>query len=305
MEVQFMSIVVLGTVALDSIKTPAGLRKNLLGGSAAHFAMSANFFTKVHLAGVIGRDFPEQHIEFLKHRNINLDALTRQKGKTFKWQGEYKKEDLNTALTLNTELGVLASSFPVLSKQQLRMKNVFLANYAPDLQERFLKEIGSAQFVGLDTMNLWINTQVKSVKKLLKQVNIVIVNETEAKQLSGQNNLMAAAKFLYALGPQMVIIKKGEHGALFYSNTLTCILPAYPVENVVDPTGAGDTFAGGVMGYITKSRKLNASVLRRALGYGIIFSSFNVQDFGLKRTAVLETNDVRQRMAKFKELLRF
>ncbi|WP_457571847.1 PfkB family carbohydrate kinase [Desulfovulcanus sp.] len=300
-----MSLVVMGTVALDSLKTPYGLKKDLLGGSAAHFSMSARHFTNVHLCAVIGEDFPKKHISFLKNKNINTDSLLIKKGKTFRWSGEYKPHDLNTAVTLNTTLGVIVESTPTVNARQKNIDNVFLANYDPDIQLEFLNSLNSPKFVGMDTMNLWINIKKKSVAKLMKKVHLVIVNDAEARDFTGQKNLLKAAKSLLCHGPKMVIIKKGEHGGIFYSKNHLFALPAYPLEEVIDPTGAGDTFAGGVMGYLAKSKKINSKTLIKALSYATIFSSFNVQGFGMDKTKNLTLAKVNERIKIFREFFRF
>jgi len=209
-----MSIVVLGTVALDSVKTPFGKRKELLGGSAAHFSMAARLFVKVNLIAIVGSDFPKRHIGFLRKKGINLSSLTIDKGKTFRWEGEYKG-DLNSALTLNTELGVLSVFKPQVSEEQRKIENLFLANVDPEIQEHLLKKMHSTKLVGLDSMNYWINTKRKGLIKLLRQIDIYVANDQEARDLSGQANLIKAAKRLCSFGPKMVLIKKGEHGVLF------------------------------------------------------------------------------------------
>ena len=300
-----MSLVVMGTVALDSLKTPYGTKKDLLGGSAAHFSMSARHFTNVHLCAVIGQDFPKKHITFLKSKKINTDSLLTKKGKTFRWRGEYKPHDLNTAVTLNTTLGVIVESTPTINTRQKKIDNVFLANYDPDIQLKFLNSLNKPKFVGMDTMNLWINIKKKSVAKLMKKVHLVIVNDAEARDFTGEKNILKAAKALLSYGLKMVIIKKGEHGGIFYSKNHLFALPAYPLEEVIDPTGAGDTFAGGVMGFLAKSKKINSKTLIKALSYATIFSSFNVQGFGMDKTKDLTLSKVNQRLKVFKEFFNF
>ncbi|MBI4845382.1 MAG: sugar kinase [Candidatus Omnitrophica bacterium] len=300
-----MSIVVLGTVAFDSVKTPSGVKENLLGGSAAHFSASASFFTEVNLAAVVGEDFPQKHIDFFKSKKIILSALTREKGCTFRWQGEYKKNDMNSACTLHTELGVITKCLPRLENAQKNIKNVFLANYDPDLQMGFLKTMKNPQFVGMDTMNLWIHNKRKPLAGVLKKADLLFTNDTEARDLSGENNIISAAKCLCSSGPKMVIIKKGEHGAFFYSKNFSFILPAFPVENVIDPTGAGDTFAGGVMGFISKCSKITQENMKKALAYGTIISSFNVEGFGLEVTGALKFKDVEKRLKIYKNFFIF
>ncbi len=290
-----MSLVVLGTVALDHVKTPSGSKKDMLGGSAAHFAMSARLFTEVHLVAVVGRDFPERHLDFLRRKGIDLTSLKTAKDKTFRWRGEYKKEDLNTALTLATELGVLQNYVPEVADHQRHMPNVFLANCDPDLQMELLSHLKNPRLIGLDSMNLWITHKRRSLRRLMKMVHLFVANDGEARALTGEHNLIAAAKGLRWMRPQMIVIKKGEHGVLFYSDRFMFSFPAYPVEKVVDPTGAGDTFAGGLMGYLSKARKADERSLRKALLYATTVASFNVQGFGMAVTASLTIREVEQR----------
>jgi len=297
-----LSILVLGTVALDTVKTPFGSRIHMLGGSAAHFSMSARLFTNVNLVAIIGEDFPQRHINFLRRKGISLTSLIKEKGATFKWEGEYKG-DLNTALTLNTELGVLSAFRPYVSEEEKNIKYIFLANVDPDIQRHLLKSMRAPHFVGLDSMNFWINNKRSSLLKLLKEVNIYVANDSEARALAGETNLIKAAKRLRSLGPRMVLIKKGEHGLLFYSDKFIFSLPAYPTEKVVDPTGAGDTFAGGFMGYLAKQKKINALNIRKALAYGTVAASFNVEDFGMDKTSRLTLGTLEKRMAKFRRLI--
>ena len=291
-----MSLIVLGTVALDHVKTPSGDKKDMLGGSAAHFAMSARLFTDVHLVAVVGKDFPQKHLEFLRRKGVDLSSLQIGKGKTFRWKGEYKKGDLNTALTLATELGVLQDYVPQLMDHQKYLPNVFLANIDPDVQIHLLKTLSKPQLIGLDSMNLWINIKPKSLRQLMKQVHLFVANDGEARALTGETNLIMAAKRLRAMGPKMVVVKKGEHGVLFYSDKLMFSFPAYPVDKVVDPTGAGDTFAGGLMGYLSRARKIDEKALRKALLYATTVASFNVQGFGMAKTASLTMREVDARM---------
>ena len=300
-----MSIIVLGTVALDTVKTPFGKRKELLGGSAAHFSMAARLFSKVNLIAIVGNDFPKKHIAFLKSKRLNLSSLIIDKGKTFRWEGEYKG-DLNCALTLNTELGVLSVFKPQISEAQRKIENIFLANVDPDTQEHLLRKMHSPKLIGLDSMNYWINTKRKELIKLLKHIDIYVANDQESRDLSGESNLIKAAKRLSGFGPKMVLIKKGEHGVLFYTASgFIFSLPAYPVEKVIDPTGAGDTFAGGFMGYLAKAGKITSVTIKKALAYGTVAASFNVEDFGLSRTSQLTRGDLEKRLIKFKDCFSF
>lgn len=299
-----MSILVLGTVALDSVKTPYGVKKHMLGGSAAHFSMSCRLFTNVNLVAIIGEDFPGKYIDFLHTKGIILTSLIKERGKTFKWEGEYKG-DLNTALTLNTELGVLSAFRPCICDEQRKIKYVFLANVDPDIQRHLLESMHSPSLVGLDSMNYWIHNKRSALLRLLKKVNIYVANDQEARSLSGESNLVKAAKALSSYGPKMILIKKGEHGVIFYSDKFIFSIPAYPTDKVIDPTGAGDTFAGGFMGYLTRAKKINAETLKKAIAYGTIAASFNVEDFGLNRTAELTLKDLEHRIAKFRKYILF
>ena len=299
-----MSIIVLGTVALDTVKTPFGSRKHMLGGSAAHFSMSARLFTDVNLVAIIGEDFPAEYINFLRRKGVNLTSLIKESGKTFKWEGEYKG-DLNAALTLNTELGVLTAFRPKVSEEQKKIKHIFLANVDPDIQRHLLESIHSPALVGLDSMNYWIHHKRAALLRLLKRVDIYVANDQEAKVLSGEDNLIKAARCLYSRGPKMILIKKGEHGVLFFSDKFIFSIPAYPTDKVIDPTGAGDTFAGGFMGYLARVRKINAQSLKKAIAYGTVAASFNIEDFGLNRTARLSLKDLERRLSRFRKSILF
>lgn len=293
-----MSLITLGTVALDNIKTTSGLKRELMGGSAAHFAMSASLFTKVHLVSVIGGDFPARHIQLLKRKGVDLTSVIKCEGKTFQWNGEYKKGDYNTAITLSTELGVLTSYVPQVTSDQRSISNIFLANFDPNVQMKFLKLMRNPKFVGLDSMNLWISNMRQAVLKLMKKTNLFVLNDGEAGQISGETNLIKAAKRLRKMGPELIVIKKGEHGVLFYCDRFMFAFPAYPVDHVVDPTGAGDTFAGGLMGYLSKAKKVNETTLRKAVIYATTLASFNVEGFGAAKTASLTMAQVNARMKK-------
>lgn len=291
-----MSLMVLGTVALDNVKTPSGVKRDLLGGSAAHFSMSARLFTDVHLVAVIGKDFPKKHIKFLRGKGIQLNSLSEGEGKTFRWEGEYRQEDMNSALTIATELGVLASFVPEVARHHRDIPNIFLANIDPDIQMGLLKVMRTPKLIGLDSMNLWINHKKQSLLKLMKKVDLFVANDGEARALTGEHNLIRAAKALRRLGPELIVVKKGEHGVLFFSDQVKFSFPAYPVERVVDPTGAGDTFAGGLMGYLSKVKKINEKTLKAAVIYGTALASFNVEGFGMSKTARLTLPMVHQRM---------
>ncbi|MCX7927350.1 MAG: PfkB family carbohydrate kinase [Candidatus Omnitrophica bacterium] len=299
-----MSIVVLGTVALDTVKTPYGFRQKMLGGSAAHFSMSARLFTTVHLVAIVGKDFPTEYIAFLEKKGVVLDSLIRSAGKTFHWHGEYQG-DMNVAYTKRTELGVLVEFCPQLISYQRKIKNVFLANIDPDLQTRLLECMEKPRLVGLDSMNCWIHNKRKSLLKLLKKVDIFVANDQEARALSGQHNLLKAAKWIRQRGVPLVLVKKGEHGVLFYSDEGIFSIPAYPTDCVIDPTGAGDTFAGGFMGYLSTQKRFKSQQIKQALVYGTIAASFNVEGFGMERTAELTMSDLHRRLAEFRKIVVF
>jgi len=299
-----MSLIVLGTVALDTVRTPFGFRRRMLGGSAAHFSMAARLFTKVNLVAIIGRDFPQEYINFLDKKGIILTSLIRAEGATFKWSGEYKR-DLNAALTLSTELGVLSAFKPKISEDQKRIKHIFLANVDPDIQRHLLAHMRTPELVALDSMNYWIKHKRQSLLRLLKEVDIYVANDQEARDLSGEANLIKAAQYLYSRGPEMVLIKKGEHGVLLYCSKFIFSIPAYPTDKVVDPTGAGDTFAGGFMGYLAKVKKINQVNLKKAVAYGTVAASFNVEAFGLQRTSRLKLKDLERRLSRFRKCILF
>ena len=292
----------MGTVALDTVKTPRGKRRNMLGGSAAHLAMEARFFTPVNLVAVGGKDFPLSHIDFLRRKGLILTSLKKESGRTFRWEGEYKG-DMNAALTLNTELGVLSAFHPELSDEEKRMKYIFLANLDPDIQSRLLDSIHSPKLVALDSMNYWIRHKRRPLLGLLKRVDIFVANDAEARELSGKHSLLDAARKLRRFGPKMILIKKGEHGVLFYADNLCFSLPAYPVTKLVDPTGAGDSFAGGFIGYLTKVKTINKQAIKKAIAYGTVIASFNVEGFGLERTAELTFKEIGARLKSYRRNL--
>lgn len=299
-----MSLITLGTVALDNIKTVSGTKRTLMGGSAAHFAMSARLFTKVYLVSVIGEDFPSRHIQLLRRKGINLDSVIEREGKTFQWKGEYKVGDYNIAITHATELGVLANYVPQVTYNQLNIPNIFLANLGPDVQMKFLKLMRNPRFVGLDSMNLWISNMRQLVLRVMKKVDLFVLNDGEAGMLTGETNMIKAAKQLRKMGPKLIVIKKGEHGVLFYCDRFMFAFPAYPVDHVVDPTGAGDTFAGGLMGYLSKVNKVNETVLRKAVIYATTVASYNVEGFGVAKTSSLTMAQVNARMNRLKKFIK-
>jgi sugar/nucleoside kinase (ribokinase family) len=294
-----MSLLVSGTVALDNVKTPLGEKRLMLGGSASHFCMSASLFTKVSLSGVIGQDFPSAHIELFKRKKVDLSSLMRLPGKTFQWDGEYKKGDLNSAITLATELGVLGGFKPCIALAQRRLPYVFLANDDPQIQAQVLDQMIRPRFVGLDSMNLWITHKRKELLELIKKVDLFVANDREAFMLSGEDNLIKAAKYLRQLGPALIVIKKGEHGVLFDGAPGRFAFPSFPVEEVVDPTGAGDTFAGGLMGFLAQAKKIDLATLKKGICYATVLASFNVEGFGVQTTSRLTKAMIQKRLKHF------
>lgn len=297
-----MNILALGTIALDTIKTPSGKRTDILGGSACHFAMAARHFIKVSLVSVVGQDFPKAYRDFLKKKGFDLHSVTVLRGHTFIWKGEYKK-DFNVAITRRTELGVLPRFKPRLSAHQKNIKTVFLANLDPDIQACLLGQMHNPRLVALDSMNYWIRHKPKSLKRLMKKVDIYFCNDAEAKSLTKEHNLFKAAEALRKFGPRIVIIKKGEHGVLLSCDNAKMNLPAYPVKKLVDPTGAGDSFAGGFLGYLARRKRISLDNLKKALVYGTVIASFNVEKFGTERTARLNTKEINQRVSEFKRII--
>lgn len=299
-----MSILVVGSVALDSIQTPFGKKDEILGGSATYFSLAASFFDKVNIIATVGEDFPKKHLQLLKSKKIGTDGIVIKKGKTFRWEGRYEY-DMNVAHTLATHLNVFQDFSPEIPNNLRNSKLLFLANIDPDLQDSVLRQMNKPKLIACDSMNHWISNKKKSLEKFLHKVDIFFLNDAEARQFSGEANLLKAAKAIVAKGPKSVIIKKGEHGVIYYSKKEHFIAPAYPLEDVYDPTGAGDTFAGGVMGYIGKSGKINDAVIRKGLVYGSILASFVVQDFSVDRLLKISLADINKRYLNFKKLTRF
>lgn len=298
------NILVVGSVALDTIKTPHSRCEEVLGGSATFFSLSARIFSGVNLVAVVGRDFPEKYLKLFREKGIDIRGLEVTEGETFRWEGEYEW-DFNSAKTLATHLNVFSSFNPKLPEEYKHSKYVFLANIDPEIQERVLKQVKNPKLVACDTMNLWINSKKKQLTRFLKKVDILFLNDGEARQLSGENNLLKAAKTIFKFGPKRIIIKKGEHGAMLFSKNSVFCVPAFLLEEVYDPTGAGDTFAGGVMGYLSSHDSLSDEALRRALVHGNIMATFAVEDFGPWRLVSLTRPEVEKRLKQFKQLTYF
>jgi len=297
-----MSILVVGSVGLDSVETPAGKIENALGGSAIYFSTAASFFfNSIRLVAVTGDDFPQEHLDFLRSRGVDLEGLERiQGGKTFRWGGRYT-DDLNSAVTLFTDLNVYGDFNPKLPDAYKNTPYVFLANINPELQLSVLQQVIEPQLIVCDTMNLWINNSRDALMRTLSKVDILILNDGEARLLTGENNLIRAAKKILAYGPERVVIKKGEHGAISLTDSTFFFTPAYPLEHVVDATGAGDSFAGGFLGYLASVDDASEESIRKAVIYGTVIASFNVEDFSLNRQRTLTRAEVDRRYHQLQE----
>lgn len=299
-----MGIVVVGTVAFDTVETPFGRGENVLGGSATYFSTSASFFTDVSLVAVVGEDFPAEHVNFLQSRSIDTAGLQRIPGKTFHWSGRYGF-DLNEAQTLDTHLNVLSDFQPNLPESYREAEFLFLANIDPDLQMQVLEQVRKPRLVACDTMNFWISSKPEALKKVLQKVDIVVINEGEARQFTGEPNIVKAARQIIALGCKRLVIKRGEYGVLMFTADSVFAAPAYPLEQVFDPTGAGDTFAGGFMGYLANTGDLSEEGVRQAIIIGSVMASFNVEDFSLDRMKRLEYKEIEARFKSFRSLTSF
>jgi sugar/nucleoside kinase (ribokinase family) len=300
-----MSLVVVGSVAIDNVETPTARRNGLLGGSATHFSVAASHFTPVRLVGVVGEDWPEEHTEFLRSRGIDTAGLqVVPSGKTFTWTGKYEP-NMNDRETLEVELNVFGEFDPELPESYRRAKYVFLANGVPKVQLKVLSQVPGRRLAVADTMDLWIQTQRDDLEELLRQLDGLVLNDAEAKLITDTENLVLAGHQVREMGPKFVVIKKGEHGAMFFSEHETYVLPAYPTERVVDPTGAGDSFAGGMMGYLAENDSFDPKSLKTAMAYGIVTASFNVEDFGLFRMKEIGRQEIEKRFAEYKRMLSF
>ncbi|OQX94881.1 sugar kinase [candidate division KSB1 bacterium 4572_119] len=293
-----MSVLVVGSVALDSVETPHGKVDDALGGSATFFSAAASHFTDVSVVAVVGDDFPFQEIEFLKKRSVNFDGLVQKPGKTFRWGGKYLS-DMNQRETLFTHLNVFEEFDPELPEKYKSIPYIFLANIHPQLQLKVLNQIQNPKLVVLDTMNFWIEGTPDALIEVLKKVNILIINDSEVRLLSGENNIFSGAKKILEMGPNILVVKKGEHGALLISNGSYFWAPAFPLEKLQDPTGAGDTFAGGFVGYLAKSGYVCDKNLRRAVIYGSTLASFCVEKFSLDRLKEINKNEIDERYQQF------
>ncbi|MHB1033511.1 MAG: PfkB family carbohydrate kinase [Pirellulales bacterium] len=300
-----MPLVVVGSVALDCVETPTERRENVLGGSAVYFSYAASYFSRVRLVGAVGDDWPAEHTALLQSRRIDTAGLEVVPGaKTFRWRGKYLT-DMNSRETLEVHLNVFEKFDPVLPESFRRCPYLFLANGSPRLQIKVLEQVTGATLVVADTMDLYINTQRDDLLEVLKRIDGLVLNDSEAKFLTGDENLVRAGHKVREMGPRFVVIKKGEHGAMFFSKHETYVLPAFPTPNVVDPTGAGDSFAGGMMGYLAERGNFEPKTLKEAMAYGILVASFNVEDFSLDRMKQIEREDLEHRMEQYRQMLSF
>ncbi|MGH9740117.1 MAG: PfkB family carbohydrate kinase [Candidatus Acidiferrales bacterium] len=300
-----MSLLVVGSVAFDAIETPFGKVDRTLGGAASYFALAASHFDPVRIVAIVGEDFTDKERAVFKGRKIDLSGLERAAGKSFFWSGRYS-QNMNERTTLATELNVFADFKPTLPETYLDTKYVFLGNIQPGLQRSVLKQLkGKPRIVGLDTMNYWIEGSNAQLRETLKCVDILTINDDETRQLTGEHNLFRASRHVFKLGPKILIIKRGEHGALMVHPKFVFSVPAFPLEEVHDPTGAGDTFAGGFMGYLAKAGNMNERNLRRAMVYGSVLASFTVEKFGVERLAKVTAKEINARARKFAKLTTF
>jgi cytidine kinase len=300
-----MSLLVTGSIGIDTVEAPSGKKENQIGGSAIYFAYAASFFTPVRLVGVVGEDCPPAYFRIFDGRDVDTSGLEVRKGsKTFRWHGSYLK-DLNEALTVKVDLNVLAESAPKIPAGFSDSQYVFLANTHPILQQQMVDCLKSPRLIVADTMNLWIQNEQAELRKLLSRIHGLVLNDGEARLLTGKKNLVLAALDVLKMGPKFVVIKKGEHGCLMVSDRDTFVLPAYPADQVVDPTGAGDSFAGGMMGYLATQGMLTAPTLKRALAYGTILGSFAIGDFSLEGLKKITREDIDDRWSIFKQAMSF
>lgn len=298
-----MAVAVVGSVALDTVDTPAGRNVDGLGGAATFFSLAAANYTDVHLVGVVGKDFPEEHVALLESKNINLDGLERADGKTFRWTGHYH-DDINFRDTLDTQLNVFENFHPKLPEAARNAKYLFLGNIHPALQLEVLEQ-ANAEFVALDTMNLWINETPEELKRVLKRIDAIVINDLEVVDLTGEHNLVRGAEAIRDLGPRIVAIKKGEHGCLLFEGDRVFSAPALPMKTVVDPTGAGDTFAGGFLGYIAREDSTDFATLRRAVIHGSVVASHTCEEFGAAGLAAVDKEAIAKRYETFARLAEF
>jgi len=300
-----MSLLVTGSIGIDTVETPFGKRDDVLGGSAIYFSYAASFFTPVRLVGVVGEDAPASAFDVFKGRDVDTSGLEVRKGsKTFRWHGSFVK-DMNEAVTVEVDLNVLAERAPAIPPRFVDSKYVFLANTHPALQQQMLASLSAPKLVVADTMNLWITTERPELAKLLKQIHGLVLNDGEARLLTEKKNLIDAGRAVLAMGPKFVVIKKGEHGSLLFTGDEVFTLPAYPTEKVVDPTGAGDSFAGGMMGYLSTQGSFSPPTIKRALAFGTVVATYTISDFSLGGLQSTSREAIDGRFAAFKNAMSF
>jgi len=299
-----MSLLVVGSVALDTVETPFGRTEDALGGSAVYFSASASLFAPVKLVGVVGDDYPVEKLDFLAERGVDLSGLVRKTGESFRWSGEYRF-DMNSAKTLDTRLGVFAEFKPHIPQSFRTAECVLLANIDPVLQLEVLDQVDDPQFVACDTMNFWIESKRDELLKLLERVDLLFANDAEVRQLSRETNLARAGRWIQRHGPKYVVIKKGEHGAILFTPDSVFFAPGYPLEEVFDPTGAGDCFAGGFMGYLTRCESMSETEMRRAMIFGSAMGSFAVERFSVERLRNLTHPEIEERVRQFRQMTDF
>jgi sugar/nucleoside kinase (ribokinase family) len=300
-----MPLLVVGSIGIDTIEAPTGVATDVLGGAATYFSYAASFFTPVRLVGVVGDDFPAEHRRLLESRNIDTTGLeVRPGGKTFRWRGKYSA-DMNSRETLEVHLNVLGDFNPRLPESYRSAPFVFLANGAPTTQLAVLEQMHQPKLAVADTMDLWIKSQHDELRRLLKRIDGLVINDQEARMLAGTDNLVQAGRSIQAMGPRFVVLKKGEHGAMFFSRDETYVMPAYPTPDVIDPTGAGDSFAGGYMGFIASNGDSNPARLKQAMAYGTVTASFTVEGFSLDRLAQISRADIDRRFEDYRRMTAF
>ncbi|MFA7236883.1 MAG: PfkB family carbohydrate kinase [Phycisphaeraceae bacterium] len=300
-----MSLIVTGSIGIDTVITPFGKAENVLGGSCTYFAAAASFFTPVRIVAAVGEDFPREHFKIFEHFNVDTAGLEiRKNSRTFRWTGKYR-DNINERDTLDVQPGVLAEPIPTVPPQFRDSEYVFLANTHPAGQMELLKSFPKAKLVVADTMDLWINTATDELKALMQRIDGLVLNDSEAKMITGESNMVLASRLIVAMGPKFVIIKKGEHGALLQHRDGVAVMHAYPATTVVDPTGAGDSFAGGFMGYLAQTDRPDLAAIKTAMAYGTIVASYNIESFTLNRLMEISRKDIDRRLSEYADIVRF
>ena len=298
-----MSLIIVGSMAIDSVKTPFGKVDNVLGGSTCYASIAASNFTNVGIVGVIGNDFPAEHLEMLQKHNVDLTGVEQVQGKTFRWIGEYN--DLNKAETLDTQLNVFANFDPKIPEKYRKAKYLFLGNIDPELQLKVLEQMEAPEIVACDTMNFWITSKKKSLMEVIRKVNILFINEDEIKMLTNEENIYKSANFIFEQGVEYIVLKRGEYGSIVMQKNNLFFSPIFPVKKVIDPTGAGDSFAGGFMGFLAEKNKMNLSNLKQAMIYGTITASFCIESFSLDSLKKVDLQKIENRKKLIKEMVFF